>query len=67
MARKDELGRRGEDLAVDFLQRSGYEILARNWRTPTGEVDIVARMGAVTAIVEVKTRRPSRRVIPSRP
>jgi putative endonuclease len=57
MARKDELGRRGEDLAVDFLQRSGYEILARNWRTPTGEVDIVARMGAVTAIVEVKTRR----------
>lgn len=56
MARKDELGRRGEDLAVAFLERSGYEILARNWRTPTGEVDIVARKGTITAIVEVKTR-----------
>ncbi|RUQ97573.1 YraN family protein [Labedella endophytica] len=56
MARKDELGRRGEDLAVDFLERAGYEILARNWRTRTGEVDIVARMDGITAIVEVKTR-----------
>lgn len=56
MARKDELGRRGEDLAVDFLERAGYEILARNWRTKTGEVDIVARRHGITAIVEVKTR-----------
>ena len=56
MARKDDLGRRGEDLAVAFLQRAGYEILARNWRTPTGEVDIVVRAKTVTAIVEVKTR-----------
>ncbi len=56
MARKDELGRRGEDLAVDFLERAGYEILDRNWRSATGEIDIVARAGAVTAIVEVKTR-----------
>ncbi|PSL39774.1 putative endonuclease [Labedella gwakjiensis] len=56
MARKDELGRRGEDLAVVFLERSGYEILARNWRSRTGEIDIVARKETVTAIVEVKTR-----------
>ena len=56
MARKDELGRRGEDLAVAFLERAGYEILARNWRTATGEVDIVVRQDAITAIVEVKTR-----------
>jgi putative endonuclease len=56
MASKDELGRRGEDLAVGFLERAGYEILDRNWRSPTGEIDIVARGSGVIAIVEVKTR-----------
>ena len=53
----DELGRRGEDLAARYLERTGYVILARNWRTGRLEIDIVARRGGTVAFVEVKTRR----------
>lgn len=56
MARKDDLGRRGEQLAVEHLTAAGYTILARNWRCPLGEIDIVARFGSTTVVVEVKTR-----------
>jgi putative endonuclease len=51
------IGRRGEELACQELQRRGYELLARNWRCPAGEVDIIARQGDSMAFVEVKTRR----------
>lgn len=56
MAAKDELGRRGETLAAEHLERAGYRIVARNWRCGIGELDIVARHGADTVFVEVKTR-----------
>ncbi|MDO9591446.1 MAG: YraN family protein [Microcella sp.] len=56
MARKDELGRIGEQLAVDHLAAAGYTILDRNWRCSIGEIDIIARDGATTVVVEVKTR-----------
>ena len=56
MATKDELGARGERLAVEFLVRQGYVILARNWRCPLGEVDVVAREGPTVVVCEVKTR-----------
>ncbi len=56
MAAKDELGWRGEDLAVDHLVRLGYRILDRNWRCPVGEIDIVAAEGRELVVVEVKTR-----------
>ncbi|WP_165066853.1 YraN family protein [Marisediminicola senii] len=56
MAAKDELGRRGEDIAVAFLVHGGYDILGRNWRCPQGEIDVIARDGADTVFVEVKTR-----------
>lgn len=56
MKAKDELGARGERVAVDFLARQGYVILARNWRCPLGEVDVVVRAGATVVICEVKTR-----------
>lgn len=49
-------GRRGEFLAACALMLKGYRILARGYRTPLGEIDIVARRGAVLAIVEVKAR-----------
>jgi putative endonuclease len=54
---KDALGRYGEDLAVEHLRRQGLTILARNWRCPTGELDVIARDGSALVICEVKTRR----------
>lgn len=54
------LGSRGEDLAAAFLERRGYEILERNHRCKTGEIDIVARDGSTLVFCEVKTRRTSR-------
>ncbi|MET4638535.1 YraN family protein [Mycetocola sp. 2940] len=56
MARKDELGRRGEDLAARFLEDAGYRIVARNWRCRQGEIDIIARNTDTLVFVEVKTR-----------
>jgi len=49
-------GRRAEWLAALWLRCKGYRILARDWRTPHGEVDLIARRGDVLAAVEVKTR-----------
>ncbi|UWF78477.1 YraN family protein [Microbacterium neungamense] len=57
MAAKDDLGRAGEDRAAAHLDALGYDIIDRNWRCPQGEIDIVARIGGVLAVVEVKTRR----------
>ena len=42
MSDKDELGRRGEQAAAEYLERAGLRILDRNWRCETGELDIVA-------------------------
>lgn len=57
MARKDELGRRGEDLATAYLEGAGLLIVERNWRCPPhGEIDIVARDASTIVITEVKTR-----------
>lgn len=56
MAAKDDLGRRGEDLAATFLAGLGYTILDRNWRVRGGELDIVAQDADTTVFVEVKTR-----------
>ncbi|MEH3122328.1 MAG: YraN family protein [Sphingomonas phyllosphaerae] len=53
----EEAGRRGERLAAWWLRLKGWQILDRRVRTPAGEVDLVARRGALVAFVEVKTRR----------
>jgi putative endonuclease len=50
------LGKTGEDLACRELERRGYAIVARRFRLRSGELDIVARDGAVLVFVEVKTR-----------
>ena len=55
-----KLGRQGEEAAAVFLKEAGYEILARNFRTPRGEIDIVAGTGQTVAFIEVKTRRTRR-------
>lgn len=51
------LGRHGEELAVRHLEAHGFTVLARNHRTPVGELDIVARDRRHLLFVEVKTRR----------
>ncbi|MDO9038531.1 MAG: YraN family protein [Lutibacter sp.] len=56
MAKHNELGELGEDLAVEELEKNGYEIVERNWRYKKAEIDIIARKDEVLAIVEVKTR-----------
>lgn len=55
--RKQTLGERGEDLAAAYLEQEGLVVLARNFRCPRGELDIIARDGDTAVFVEVKTRR----------
>ena len=50
------LGKLGEDLACEELRRRGYTILDRRFRTRCGELDIIARDGAVLVFVEVRAR-----------
>ena len=56
MRAKDAVGRYGEDVAARHLVEAGLEIVARNWRCPEGEIDIVARERGALVICEVKTR-----------
>lgn len=51
------LGKEGEELAVRFLKRKGYGVLEKNYRTPFGEIDIIARDGDSLVFIEVKARR----------
>ncbi len=65
-------GRRGEDLAQQALETHGYTVLARNWRSAAGEIDLVARDGETWVFVEVKARggedygQPEEAVTPSK-
>jgi putative endonuclease len=60
MQAKDVLGSCGEQLAAEYLERSGLRILARNWRCSEGEIDIVAAERQVLVVCEVKTRSGTR-------
>ena len=56
MAQHNQLGEKGENLAVQLLREKGYSILAENWRSGRNELDIIARIGETLVFVEVKTR-----------
>lgn len=61
------LGRRGEDLAHRYLQKTGYGVVARNYRAGAdSEIDIVARKGDLVVVVEVKSRRSNEHGAPER-
>lgn len=60
MAAKDAVGRHGEAVVARSLEQAGWHVLARNWRTARGELDLVARDGTTVVAVEVKTRRGTR-------
>lgn len=59
MASHIDFGVKGENIAVDYLKKQGYEILFTNWRHKNWEIDIVARDKNMLIIVEVKTRKSS--------
>ncbi|MDO8786294.1 MAG: YraN family protein [Syntrophales bacterium] len=50
-------GKKGEDIAVDYLTKAGYRIIERNYRCLFGEIDIVARDQDTIVFVEVKSRK----------
>jgi len=52
-----ELGRTGEQAAVQFLKSNGYNIINTNYRTRLGQIDIIAKDKDAVCFVEVKTRR----------
>ncbi|MBI3162748.1 MAG: YraN family protein [Chloroflexi bacterium] len=59
-----EIGMWGEECAASWLADIGFEILARNVRTPHGEIDIIARQKGLTVFVEVKTLTSSENFFP---
>jgi len=59
-----QIGKWGEDAVAAYLAERGYEIIARNVRTPYGEIDIVARQADITIFVEVKARTSNKMGLP---
>jgi len=53
---RQQIGRRAEDVAAEFLRTQGCEILERNYRRRLGELDLIAREGGVLVIAEVRMR-----------
>ncbi len=60
MRAQQRVGRWGEQAAAEYLEKQGYIILARNFRTAHGEIDILARQDNVLVFVEVKARSSNR-------
>jgi len=58
------LGKKGENISVEFLKGQGYKIMERNYRCSLGEIDIVAKDKNVLCFVEVKTRKTERYGLP---
>ncbi len=54
------LGKQGEDIAVVFLENKGFEIITRNYRQKSGEIDIICTDRQTVVFVEVKTRKTAR-------
>lgn len=58
--KKDVLGKRGEELATNYLEQNGYTIRRRNYRYGKAELDIIASIGAFIVIIEVRSRSSTR-------
>lgn len=57
--KRRETGALGEKLACDFLGKNGYRVLERNYRSPDGEIDIIAQQETTLVFVEVRTKKSS--------
>ena len=60
MSRNQRVGQWGEQAAADFLVERGYQLIARNVRTPYGEIDLIVSKDGFTVFVEVKARTSAR-------
>jgi len=58
--KRQQLGRKNENLAVWYLKKNGYKIVEQNYRTPLGEIDIIAKEKKTIVFVEVKSRQSVR-------
>jgi putative endonuclease len=58
--RRQQFGKKSENLAVWYLKKNGYKILEQNYRTPLGEIDIIAKEKKTIVFVEVKSRKSIR-------
>lgn len=56
MAQHNELGKKGEQLALEFLEKKGYQIVEKNYIYQKAEIDIIAQHQNILVVVEVKTR-----------
>jgi putative endonuclease len=65
MHARTRFGTAGEDAAVEHLEGAGYSVVARNYRTRAGEIDVVASRGATLVFCEVKTRADDRFGMPA--
>jgi putative endonuclease len=57
---RQKIGQTGESLAAWYLKKNGYKIIEQNYRTPLGEIDIIAQEKKIIVFVEVKSRRSLR-------
>ena len=64
MNHNQRIGKWGEEVAAEYLTARGYEIIARNARTPYGEIDITAKQNGIMIFVEVKTRTSNKMGLP---
>jgi len=64
MKHNQKIGKWGEDAVATYLAQRGYEIIARNARTPYGEIDIVAKQADIMIFIEVKTRTSMKMGLP---
>ena len=56
MAQHNDLGLKGEELAIEYLEKNGYLIVEKNYRYRKAEVDVIARIDTTLVVIEVKTR-----------
>ncbi len=58
--KRQQFGKKSENLAVWYLKKNGYKILEQNYRTQLGEIDIIAKEKKTIVFVEVKSRKSIR-------